>query len=304
MNGFEKLKIYSALLGINIILLTSLFTAKVYASTTPETISEVISLTNWPGGVLQLHINRPTDLKQELPVVVVIPGARRNADEYSQYWFPLVSQLPMITVTIECTLQQCPSEHHYNLGGYKLEDGSSPALQQQFYSTPELAFSLIKQKYDLKTKGFYLFGHSAGGTFAHLYTLNRPDAPVLGVVAANPAFFMLPDPDTEYPFGLKNAGFTALDISNWLANPIVVMLGDRDLNPRTKLLSNSPLAQQQGLAVFSRGLHFFARLTDWSLASGRPSEWLLVVASGVGHDARAMTPYAFQHWFGKQEVSK
>lgn len=304
MKDINNIKLFHLLVGICLMLISCQLSGNAYASTAPQITSEVIALTNWSGGVLQLHLNRPADLKEDLPVVIVIPGARRNADEYSQYWLPSISHQPFITVTIECTLQQCPSEHHYNLGGYQLQDGSSPATDQQFYSTPELAFELVKQKFQLKTQGFYLFGHSAGGTFTHLYTLVRPDAPVLGVIAANPAFFMLPDPNIAYPFGLKNSGFTSSEITSWLARPTVVMLGDRDLNPRTKLLSNSPLAQQQGLAVFSRGLQFFARSTDWSLAAGQQSAWQLVVVAGVGHDARQMTPYAFQQWFGKVEAAE
>lgn len=304
MKGIQKIKSLHAVIATSVLLAACLLSARADAIAAPTITSEVIALTNWPGGVLPLHINRPSELKKDLPVVVVIPGARRNADEYSQYWLPLVSRLPFITVTIECTLQLCPTEHHYNLGGYKLEDGSSPAANQQFYSTPELAFALVKQKYQLTTQGFYLFGHSAGGTFAHLYNLIRPDAPVLGVVAANPAFFMLPDPHITYPFGLKSSGFTSSEVSNWLAKPTVIMLGDRDLNPRTKLLSNSPVAQQQGLAVFSRGLNFFSRITDLSLAAGKQPGWQLVVAAGVGHDAGQMAPYAFQHWFGEQEAAK
>lgn len=304
MKGIEKIKAFHPLVGTCIMLVICLLSGNASAAKTVQITSERLALTDWPGGVLQLHINRPAELENDLPVVVVMPGARRNADDYSQYWRPLVSRLPLITVTIECTLQQCPTEHHYNLGGYQLEDGSLPPAQQQFFSTPELAFAKVKQQYQLSTTGFYLFGHSAGGTFAHLYNLIRPDAPVLGVVAANPAFFMLPDPNIAYPFGLKNSGFTPTQISNWLAKPTVVMLGDRDLMPRTKLLSNSALAQQQGLAVFSRGLNFFARLTDKSLAAGQQPTWQLVVASGVGHDAGDMAPYAFRHWFGELEAAE
>jgi len=258
---------------------------------------EIVELKSWPGGTLRLHVNRPEALAANLPIVLVIPGAKRNAEDYSQYWLPLARRLPLVTVTIECDLKQCPSEYHYNLGGYKLQDGSTPDESQQFFSVPELAFTAIKQHYQLSASGFYLFGHSAGGTFAHLYNLVRPQAPVIDVVAANPAFFMLPDPTITYPFGLKNSGFTESQIGNWLRKSTLVMLGDQDLEPRTKALSNSPFAQQQGLAVFSRGLKFFARSTDWNLAQKQQPGWQLVIAHGVGHDAEAMAPYAFAHWF-------
>lgn len=291
-------------LGTSILLVTCLLSNYATASTEVKVTDEIVHLNSWPSGILRLHVNRPDALHANLPVVIVIPGAKRNAEDYSQYWLPLARSLPMITVTIECDLKQCPSEYHYNLGGHKLQDGSSPEPSTQFFSVPELAFTEIKQKYQLNTSGFYLFGHSAGGTFAHLYKLVRPEAPVIHVVAANPAFLMLPDPTIAYPFGIKNSGFTEKQITDWLNKPTLLMLGDLDLEPRTKALSNSPFAQQQGLAVFSRGLQFFARATDWSLAQKQQPGWQLVIAHGVRHDAEAMAPYAFAHWFRTPKNNK
>lgn len=304
MQMISALKTINSKIGAGFLLAFSILFSDAAGADTVKVTQELIELKSWPGGTLRLHVNRPEALTANLPIVLVIPGAKRNAGEYSQYWLPLARRMPLVTVTIECDLKQCPSEYHYNLGGYKLEDGSTPAASQQFFSVPELTFAAIKQHYQLNASGFYLFGHSAGGTFAHLYKLVRPHAPVIDVVAANPAFFMLPDPTIAYPFGLKNSGFTETQIAGWLAQPTIVMLGDLDLAPRTKALSNSPFAQQQGLAVYSRGLQFFARATDWNLAKKQQPGWKLVIAHGVGHDAEAMAPYAFARWFTAPQNNK
>lgn len=299
----RALKSISTKIGAAMLLTIGVQSPQVSANTVQVT-QEIIELKTWPTANLRLHINRPATMTSDIPIVLVIPGAKRNADEYSQYWLPLARRMPLITITIECDLKQCPSEYHYNLGGYKLQDGSTPDARHQFFSVPELAFAAIKQQYQLNAKGFYLFGHSAGGTFAHLYQLMRPQAPVIHVIAANPAFFMLPDPAIVYPFGLQNSGLTESQVGDWLAKTTLVMLGDNDLAPRTKALSNSPFAQQQGLAVFSRGLQFFARSTDWVLAQKRQPGWRLMLVHGVGHDAEAMAPYALEHWFFTPEIQK
>ena len=178
MPRFKVCKVFSASMVLYWMVCASLLLGSAYAKDAVEITTEVLPLHGWSGGKVQLHINRPQQLMPNLPVVIVIPGAKRNAEDYSQYWLPLVKRLPMITVTIECDLTQCPTEYDYNLGGYKRADGTSAAVEKQFFQVPELAFQQLKQHFQLTSAGFYLFGHSAGGTFAHLYPLLRPDAPI------------------------------------------------------------------------------------------------------------------------------
>ena len=70
-------------------------------------------------------------------------------------------------------------------------------------------------------------------------------------VAANPAFFTMPDNEKVFPFGLKGAPLANDAVRNWFDKRLVILLGEQDREPRTQLLSNGPEAQIR-VRMFSR----------------------------------------------------
>src|SRR6478672_10384519 len=90
--------------------------------------------TGWAGPQLSVYYSVPPKATSDSPILVIIPGVKRKAEEYRKEW-----------------------------------------------------------------------RHSAGGGFVHLFMLMKPKAKVNRAVAANPAFFTMPDNDKVFPFGLKGA---------------------------------------------------------------------------------------------------
>ncbi|WP_416306580.1 alpha/beta hydrolase [Neptunicella sp. SCSIO 80796] len=253
--------------------------------------------TGWQGGKLSIYYSLPPAADKDAPILIVIPGARRNADVYRDQWHSLAMKQGFIVLAIGCSLAVCPSEYDYNLGGLMTSSGKLQPAPRQFFSAPELVFNDFKRQFQSSQPTFALYGHSAGGGFVHLYMLARPDAPVSHAVSANAAFFTYPDPGHQFPFGLQGSPFSSQDMQRWLAKPLTLMLGDQDLGPRTKPVSNSDDANAQGRNVFARGLSFYAHAINTSVKQNVHPNWQLEVVHGVGHNSGELVPYALKYLF-------
>ncbi|GEA08147.1 hypothetical protein KUL42_29080 [Alteromonas sp. KUL42] len=250
----------------------------------------------WAGGNINVEFIVPQSATPNTPILLVVPGARRNADDYRDQWKGIALKHDIIVLAIGCSLQVCDSEYLYNLGGYTDSKGDALPESHQFYSVPELVFNDFVVKFQSTQDTFALYGHSAGGGFVHTYMLNRPNAPVSQAVAANPAFFTMPD-STPYPFGLGNTQHALEDVDTWLQQPLTIMLGDQDMGPRTKALSNSDKANAQGRNVFSRGLSFYANAMNKAVEREVQTPWRIEVVQGVGHSSTKIVPHAVKYLF-------
>jgi poly(3-hydroxybutyrate) depolymerase len=267
----------------------------------PGTVKGEYDFDQWPGGELQVHYSVPPAANAQTPILVVIPGARRNADTYRDHWHQLAMQHEFIVLSIRCGFSSCPTEYEYNLGGAFSALGEKVAPELQFFSAPELVFRDFTERFGSAQQQFALYGHSAGGGFVHLYMLMRPDAPVSRAVSANGAFFTKANLQQDYPFGLKGTGISKQDVNRWLTKPLTIMLGAEDTGPRTKALSNSEAARRQGLSVFARGLAFYARAMNWVSAYQVDTAWQLHIVQNIGHNSRQMTPHALPLLFPQQK---
>ncbi|MDF2177951.1 alpha/beta hydrolase [Aliiglaciecola sp. CAU 1673] len=251
----------------------------------------------WADKVLEIAFTVPKGSDAETPVLLVIPGAKRNVRDYRDHWHELALEIGFIVLSIGCDRHNCPGEYQYNLGGLLDENGTEQPQGKQFFSAPELVFNDFVKRFGSNQKYFAIYGHSAGGGFVHLYMLARPNAPVSHAVSANAAFFTMPDLTEAYPFGLKLTSVKMDEIKAWMQQPLTFLLADQDLAPRTKALSNSEQAQKQGLNVFARGLSFYARSVNWATEHEASLIWKLDIVHGVGHDSGAVTPRALPYLF-------
>ena len=94
------------------------------------------------------------------------------------------------------------------------------------------------------------------------------DAPVEKAVAANPAFVTLPDYKIDYPFGVKNVLVSDSMIKKWFNSGLAIFLGAYDTGPRTKPLSNGPMARAQGPNCLSRGRLLYNEAKEEWIATG------------------------------------
>ncbi len=249
----------------------------------------------WAGPKLDVLYSIPPLVDADSQIVIIIPGAKRNAQQYRDEWDHLAVANHFITLVVGAAERSFPTEYEYNLGGVVDSSGNPRPETEWLFSAMDPLFDDFKSRFGSKRETYNLYGHSAGGVFVQLFVLFKPNAKVETVVAANPAFATLLDREVTFPFGLRGAPLPEFAVKPWLAKRMVLLLGDRDLDPRTKPLSDSPAARMQGPHVFARGLGLYLSALSAAKSHSTDLNWQLEVVPGVGHSNAHMASYAAKH---------
>lgn len=255
----------------------------------------VYTFDHWAGAPLRIFYSVPPQAGPDTRIVIVIPGARRNAVDYRDQWHHLAMANHLIVLTVEGTADNYPTELDYNAGGVLGPDGGETPVETRLFSAIEPMFDDFKNRFGSARETYGLYGHSAGGGFVHRFVLFNPDARFDVAIAANPAFFTIPNTSAAYPFGLSGAPLPQDALRRWLKSPLIVMLADRDTGPRNNEISNSDQARQQGPSVFARGLGFFQAALIAADAQGIDLRWKLDIVPDVGHSNTNMASYAARY---------
>tara|TARA_R110002111_G_scaffold23091_1_gene52329 strand:+ start:49 stop:948 length:900 start_codon:yes stop_codon:yes gene_type:complete len=249
----------------------------------------------WEGTPLRIFYSVPPESDADTRIVIVVPGARRNADDYRDQWHHLAMANKFIVLTIEGSKDNFPTEWDYNAGGVLGPDGVERPVSTRIFSAIEPMFDDFKDRFGSRQDTYGLYGHSAGGGFVHRFVLFNPDARFDVAVSANAAFFTMPTSSEAYPFGLSGAPVPNDGLARWLDARLVIMLADRDTGPRKNELSNSDNARRQGPSVFARGLGFFKDALVAADREGVDLKWKLDIIQDVGHSNTNMASYATRH---------
>ena len=251
----------------------------------------------WKGPPVDVISYIPPNATKSTRILMVVPGASRDTQRFHASWLDLAKKETFIVLTVGARKRYFPDEYSYNAGRVVSSEGYAMHKDQWLFSVIKPLFEDFKKRYGLISEKFYLFGHSAGGGFVHRYLLFEPYAPVVKAVAANPAFVTVPDFEIRYPFGLKNTPIKNSDIKNWLNHNLAIMLGEEDLGPRTKPLSNGARANAQGSNCLERGKFLYSSANQTASKKGSKFNWSLIMVPGVGHDNFNIAPFACKFLF-------
>lgn len=246
-----------------------------------------------PGGIEQrVYLTRPVHLAADRPVVFVMHGVGRNAEEYRDQWHKLAIEHDFLLVVPEFSKRQYPGSEAYNLGNVFDAAGRLRPATEWSFSTIEPIFDEVRRHFGMTTKAYAIYGHSAGGQFVHRFLYHVPKARVTRVVVANAGWYTMPVYNVAFPYGLRNSVVSSADLAATLAMPVTILLGEQDIDPEHPSLNREPEALLQGPHRFARGQAFFAAAADASARLGVPFGWQLVTVPDAGHDNRLMAPAA------------
>ena len=165
----------------------------------------------WDGPPLRVYATRPAGLASHRPVVVVMHGMRRNADEYRDQWHELALEHDFLLLVPEFNERDFPGPEGYNLGRRFDEAGRARPRGQWSYSAIEPLFEDALQRFGMVATDYSIYGHSAGAQFVHRFLYFNPAARVVSAVAANAGWYTLPDLSVAWPYGLEGTGALAGD---------------------------------------------------------------------------------------------
>jgi pimeloyl-ACP methyl ester carboxylesterase len=246
---------------------------------------------------LVLEIFRPARHDPDKPVVIVQHGASRNGAEYCGAWVPAAERHGFLVVAITFPKEAWPDALTFNNGHVLGEDGILRPREHWSFAIPGRVFTLLREAGVTARDTFMMWGHSAGGQFAHRLLATQPHAQFSAVGAANSGWYTLPTLDLPYPDGLGGIGLTHDDVMRFLGYELVIFSGDRDIDGTTENFPRHESAMAQGPNRFERARFFLEYGQAAAARLGVPCRWRRIVVPGVAHEGMRMSAFAAQHWF-------
>ena len=244
----------------------------------------------WDGPPIDVFTQRPERLSAGTEIIIVLHGMNRNADDYRDDWRAIADACDVVVLVPRFDDRRFPGAAGYNLGE---AIPGHPGVSA--FDVIEPLFDRARVGLELETRGYGLFGHSAGAQFVHRFLMLTPDTRAVRAVAANAGWYTWPDMLADWPYGLRNAPRPPLTQGDIAAQNLTLLLGDADRDPQAPNLRRSPEAMEQGESRFRRGIRT-AALVDYIAARlGQGSGWNLATVPDVGHDHAAMTPPSVRH---------
>lgn len=234
----------------------------------------------------------PPGLGANAPVVLVMPGAKRDGADYIEDWKPHARARHFLLVVPEYSQEQFPLDEGYIYGNTVDKAGKPVPRDEWSFSMIEPIFDAVRARTGNRSERYAIYGHSAGAQFVQRFLYFVPRARVSHAVAANAGWYTLPDLTVAFPYGLKGTPVTADDLRHALGLPLTILLGTADTNSKDRVLRHTPDADAQGAFRFARGKYFFARSAELARSQGSAFGWRLATAPGIGHSDPGMAPFA------------
>ena len=246
----------------------------------------------WDGPAIPVWAYVPSDADvKSAPILFVMHGASRNPARYLLEWAPLAEQAGIVVVAPEFARRHFSGARGYNRGNVSRKSGGDyiPIPEPQWsFSAIEPLFDHVLAALDSEQSGYTLYGHSAGAQFVHRFLYYKPEARAKRFLAANAGWYTTPEPDVEYPFGLRNAEVSEDARVLALRKPLLLLLGDRDVNMSSRSLSKTEGAMRQGEHRYNRGVYFFKAALAQAERDGLELGWRVKRVADVGHSNSGM----------------
>jgi len=246
----------------------------------------------WDGPALRVVATRPVHLAPDRPVVFVMHGVKRNAGEYRDQWHDLAIENDFLLVVPEFSERDFPGPERYSLGNVIDENGSVNPEPEWTYSVIEAIFDDVRSRFGMTTERYALYGHSAGAQFVQRFIFHVPDARLSRIVAANAGWYMMPDFEAAFPYGLGGSVVDRDRLARGLQLPVTILLGTADTETDQPNLRRTPEAMLQGPHRLARGQAYFESAKTAALELGVPFNWRLELVDGAEHDNRVMAAAA------------
>lgn len=249
------------------------------------------------GKTVDVYYHIPAGNARTMPVLFVMHGMGRNADEYRDNWNILSDQYGFILLAPEFTDEQFPEEA-YQQGHVVDAEGHFLPRKEMTYPIIGEIFHFFKDHSLSQAKKYNIYGHSAGSQFVHRYLLFNDTPEVDRAVAANAGWYTFPTDTIGYPYGIgDSADAIGTDVKAYYGKRMVILLGDAD-TLRSAALRKTPEADAQGRNRFQRGNRFFEYCREDAAARGVPFNWEIAYVAGSAHSDKKMSPEAARILYG------
>ena len=222
------------------------------------------------------------------PLVVVFHGLLRNAADYCSNCIPLAERVNVIIAAPLFSTNQYDNEE-YQRGGVMKKGVVQPRDNWTYHRLPGI-INAVRQREGNPALPYYFIGHSGGGQFlmrlAALYPMEARR-----IVACNPGSDLFPRRDWKFGYGFGGLPAELSDdaaLQRYLAAPLTLCLGLKDIDPQHPELDRSAAAELEGKSRLERGRNCFEFAQKLAQEHGWPFNWRKVEVADIAHDGKAM----------------
>ncbi|SOD20276.1 alpha/beta hydrolase family protein [Pedobacter xixiisoli] len=234
----------------------------------------------------------------DMPVVVMLHGANRDASAYLDDLVNAATVFGCKIIAPEFDQEDYRGAEKYNLGNVYEKN------KKTFLSPEKWSFSLIEPLFDhvvaqtkSNSKGYYLYGHSGGAQFVHRFMMFVKQTRIIKAAFANAGWYTLPNTETEFPYGIKNAPIDQPQLAKFFATKTFVILGMNDTSTDEKSYNVTDDAEAQGKTRFDRGKNYFKTVKAKAEEMKLPLNWTEIYVPNVGHENGNIGKFAFANFF-------
>jgi len=247
-------------------------------------------------GPVNVFTYRPKSFTANSPIWVVIHGQKRNVAEHSAFdyydvWAPLAEKAGALLLVPEFVEQSWPTSWQFQFGNVMTKSLKPVPWDDSGFAVVEKAFHRAVAMSGSQRQRFSIFGHGGGAQWVQRYVLHSGGRYIERAVAANPGWYMLPDDEFTYPYGLKGTSITPATLRGAFATDFVLLLGQGDVQTGG-VIRNNQETRAQGKTRFERGHFYFNRAASDAKRVGAKFAWHLREVPGAGHDDADMAPPA------------
>ncbi len=224
------------------------------------------------------------------PILVVIHGSDRDAEDYRNDAISIAERLEVIVVAPLFDRERF-SDERYKRGCGVTKDGK---LQPKDKWTFNVIVRLVAKVREMEGSklAYYMIGHSGGGQFVAKMAMFMPDE-AKGFVAANAGSNVFPTRELKFPYGLGGLPEELHSdeiLRRFCAQPLTLFLGTGDVHQlESDSFDFSPGAMAQGPTRLERNHNFFNEMKKMASQHGWPFAWQIVeTREGVAHDGARM----------------
>ena len=245
---------------------------------------------SWDKPDVEILYRLPKEINENTKVIFIIHGNSRDVERYINLWLEPSKDKNVILVAPHFT-----RSNYSNFGTLQIARSSGKILKNQsnnLKNSLSLFFTYFKNKYNLQTSTYSIFGFSAGSQFAHRYLLFSDDIQVDRVVLGSAGWYTFLN-NEPYPYGMRNMPIERERYEWFLSREVLFILGAKDNDPNHESLNNSKGAKQQGSNRFERGQNYFKNLVIFSEENEIAFRWRYKVIDDLDHSTSAISENAF-----------
>jgi pimeloyl-ACP methyl ester carboxylesterase len=245
--------------------------------------------TSFDDKLIRVFYHIPSNASASENMVFVFHGNGRNAKDYRDAMISKANQYGFIVITPEFSRTNFPGGDAYNLGNVFIDgDNPSPSTlnpeSEWTFSVIEPLFDFVKQNVNNTSLKYQIFGHSAGGQFAHRFVMYKPNARYDKVVASASGWYTVPDFNVSFPYGFTQSPLETSNLEHLFQKRVFIQIGNLDNDPNASALRHNIFADAQGLNRLDRAQYFFDKIAVLAQENNLEFQWELHIKEGADHD--------------------